>query len=32
MMDGNRNASARIDQGAEGAKDEWLSAMRSLAE
>ena len=30
MMD--RNASARIDRGAEGAQAEWLSAMQSLAE
>jgi hypothetical protein len=32
MLDRNRKASARIDQGAEGAKAEWFSAMRSLAE
>ena len=32
MMDRNRNASARIDQGAGGAQAEWLSAMQSLAE
>jgi uncharacterized phage infection (PIP) family protein YhgE len=32
MIDRNRNASARIDQGAEGAQAEWLSAMQSLAE
>jgi gas vesicle protein len=30
MMD--RNASARMDHGAEGARAEWLSAMQSLAE
>jgi hypothetical protein len=30
MMD--RNASARLDRGAEGAQTEWLSAMQSLAE
>ena len=32
MMDRNRNASAPIDQGAEGVQAEWLSAMQSLAE
>jgi signal transduction histidine kinase len=32
MIDRNRNASARMDQGAEGAQAEWLSAMQSLAE
>ena len=32
MIDRNRNASARIDQGAGGAQAEWLSAMQSLAE
>jgi oligoendopeptidase F len=32
MMDRNRNASGRLDQGAEGARAEWLSAMQSLAE
>jgi hypothetical protein len=32
MMDRHRDASARIDQGAEGAQAEWLGAMQSLAE
>ena len=32
MMDRNRNASAPIDQSAEGAQAEWLGAMQSLAE
>jgi hypothetical protein len=32
MIDRNRNASARIDPGAEGAQAQWLSAMQSLAE
>jgi hypothetical protein len=30
MMD--RNASGRMDQGAEGAQAQWLSAMQSLAQ
>ena len=30
MMD--RNASGRMDQGAEGAQAEWLRAMQSLAQ
>src|SRR5215204_4222876 len=31
-MDRNRNASARMDQGPEGAQAQWLGAMQSLAE